>query len=265
MLPDDSTLPEPIRSTFVHEGNELYIYTWAVPRAPRVLLLHGIGMGHWVYSSFIEALREPTTTGGDIPFEVWSVDLPGFGEAPVPQEAASIAKTSDLVALSLAESYAGSPFIVVGHSMGAQVGAELAARHPNLVHRLVLIGTTVNPEERTAHEQAKRMIQDLGNAKMGLLVKGAIAYAQAGPKWFVEKLEPVIEHRMEDTLPRITQPTLVMRGDGDPVTPSEWSERVATLIPDAEHQEIEGHGHEAIIADGAPAVQTIRDWLQRKG
>lgn len=262
MTRNASVLPDPLRSSFVHEGNELLTFTWPSPGNPRVLLIHGIGMGHWVYADFIAALREHTESEHGAPFEVSAVDLPGFGDCPEPQEARSIAETADLIALSIAENYAGSPFLVVGHSMGAQVAAELAARHPNLVDRLVLIGATVNPEERTAKEQAMRMIQDLGNARVSVLVKGAIAYAKTGPGWFIEKLGPTLEHRIEDALPRVTQPTLVLRGSEDPVSPRAWSEQVASLIPESTQAEVQGHGHEAIIADGEPAVREILAWIE---
>lgn len=265
MSVDDVELPDPVRSSFIHEGNELLTYTWSSPGQPRVLLIHGIGMGHWVYSSFIAALRKHTSMSDGTPWEVVAVDLPGFGDCPEPQEAQSIAATADLIAHSLQFERPGEPLIVVGHSMGAQVATELAARHPHFVSRLVLIGATVNPAERSATQQALRMVQDLANVTVSVLVKGVIAYAQTGPKWFIEKLEPTIEHRIEDTLPRVTQPTLVLRGADDPVCPREWGAEIVSLVPNAEYSEVEGHGHETIIADGEPAVRELTEWLTRVG
>ncbi len=251
-------LPEPERTSFVHEGNELFSYRWPVNDRPRVLLIHGIGMGHWVYESFITALLN-----GDTPFDVTAVDLPGFGDAPKPQHALSMEHTADLVALSLTAHEAPSPLIVVGHSMGSQVAAELAARHPQLVDALVLVATTVNPAERSVHQQAKRMLQDLGTESIGVLARGALAYAQAGPRWFIEKLKPTLEHQIERTLPRIEQPTLVIRGSLDRVSPAVWARQITGLVPEASLLELEGHGHEAIIAHGEPAVQGIERWLSQ--
>lgn len=254
---NEAELPAPIRAEFSHSGHTLVTYHWPAPGKPRVLLLHGIGMGHSVYDSFVQALRAGTTP----PFDVTTVDLPGFGEAPTPAEALSIEHTADLVALQLASTAQTTPLILVGHSMGSQVAAEVAARHPNLVHRLVLVGVTVNPDERTAAKQAARMVQDLGGERLSVLLKGAVAYAQAGPAWFVEKLGPTLAHRIERALPKIGCPTMVLRGSTDRVSPRAFGELVVSLVPDATLVELPGHGHEAIIADGEPAVQAIRTWL----
>ena len=51
--------------------------------------------------------------------------------------------------------------VLVGHSTGAQVVAETAARHPELVDSLVLIAPTVNPRERTLAKQTARFLQDI--------------------------------------------------------------------------------------------------------
>lgn len=209
-------------------------------------------MGHAVYDRFIATAH--------LECEVVCVDLPGFGDSPEPREALSIAGTADLLAACIRRLRLG-PLTPVGHSMGAQVAAELAARHPGLVERVVLIAPTVNRRERTVGKQALRMLQDVGNNSPVVLMKGLIAYIRTGPLWFVRKLRPTLEHRIEDALPRILDPTLVLRGEDDSVSPRDWAREMTALLPEGELREIPDRGHEALIASGEPAARIMLDWL----
>lgn len=284
---ENEDLPEPERGSYRRDGAELRLFRWARAAAAAesaggasgpehrpehrggdpelldpellnpVLLVHGIGMGHAVYDRFISILQDHR--------EVIAVDLPGFGDAPDPEQAGSIPETADLLAEALRAQAAGplsGPIVAAGHSMGAQVVAELAARHPDLVSRVVLIAPTVNASERGLGMQSLRMIEDFLRGKtIGVMLKGALAYARTGISWFVKKLRPTLAHRIERTLPRIAQPTLVLCGSQDSMCPRPWAVRVASLLPDGELRSITGRGHEVLIASGEPAAHIVLDWL----
>ena len=91
---------------------------------------------------------------------MYALDLPGFGDAPEPREPLGMPESGELLAELLAAEGLDRP-VLVGHSTGAQAVAETAARHPELVDRLVLIGPTVNPRERTLAKQTARFLQDV--------------------------------------------------------------------------------------------------------
>lgn len=256
-------LPEPELLSFARDGHEFRLFRWPRPGAPRLLLVHGIGMGHSVYDRFVSTARYAC--------EVICVDLPGFGEAPEPapapesgSEPASIPATADLLAACIRELRL-DPLTAVGHSMGAQVVAELAARHPDLIDRLVLIAPTVNRRERTARQQAMRMLQDLGNNTPPVMAKGLVAYIRTGPRWFLKKIGPTLAHRIEDCLPRIPHPTLVLRGELDAVSPRDWAREILALLPDGQLEELEDRGHEALISSGEPAACYVLDWIAATG
>lgn len=209
-------------------------------------------MGHAVYDRFVATARHEC--------EVICVDLPGFGDAPEPAEASSIPRTADLLAACIRE-LSLAPLTAVGHSMGAQVVAELAARHPELLDCLVLIAPTVNRHERTIRQQALRMLQDLGNNTPPVLAKGLIAYIRTGPRWFLRKLGPTLEHRIEDCLPAIPHRALVLRGELDAVSPRDWAREIVGLLPHGRLRELEDRGHEALISSGEPAARCVLDWI----
>ena len=89
-----------------------------------------------------------------------------------------------------------------------------------------------------------------------MIVAGAREYLRAGPR-LRSKLRAMLVHRPEATYPEVRVPALVLRGEHDRVVPRDWAEEVVRLLPDATYAEVEGHGHETMIRDAAPAARAI--------
>jgi pimeloyl-ACP methyl ester carboxylesterase len=230
-------------------GDGVMVYTRSgEPVGPVFVLVHGIGMGHRVFRGLAEELGPYGT--------VYAVDLPGFGDSPEPEVALDMAGSGDFLAAFV--TWLGvTPAVLVGHSMGTQVVVEAMVRHPEIADCAVLIAPTVNPEERTARLQAWRMVQDLADESPKVLVLGFIQYVKAGPRWFLRKLRQMLDHHVEDVLPRVRARVLVLRGEDDPVSPRDWTARVTGLLPDATMREVPGRGHEAMIRDPQPVASMI--------
>ena len=96
---------------------------------PAVVALHGWGRDR---TDFRRALDG---------FDAASVDLPGFGMTPDPDEAWGTDRYAERV-VALLEEVAG-PVVLVGHSFGGRVAVRLAARRPDLVRSLVLTGAPI--------------------------------------------------------------------------------------------------------------------------
>ena len=100
---------------------------------PPALLAHGShgGWSHWIRN--IEALAQVRT--------LWIPDLPGYGDSAMApsHDHAAIASVlaSGLRRLTPSE----LPLDFIGFSFGGVVGAYFAALYPELVHRLILVGT----------------------------------------------------------------------------------------------------------------------------
>ena len=93
-----------------------------------------------------------------------------------------------------------------------------------------------------------------------MLLLGARAYLHAGPN-LGRKMQAMLVHRPEDAYPKITAPTLVVRGELDVVVPQAWFDEVVAGIPDATPFVIEGHHHETLIRTAGPTAAEIRRWL----
>ncbi|MBP2412129.1 pimeloyl-ACP methyl ester carboxylesterase [Arthrobacter stackebrandtii] len=212
------------------------------------LLVHGIGMGISYFAQLSTALEGHG--------RVVAIDLPGFGDAREPEQALTMAQMGALLIDFVRAEQLDRP-ILVGHSMGTQVVAEAAAQRPDLFPELVLVAPTVNSHERTIGKQAWRMAQDLFGESPKVVAVGVRNYAKTGPRWFIKKLHSMMEHSIEDTLPRIQAQTLVIRGGRDRVCPHGWVEGVTAMIPNATMVEVAGRGHETMVKDGHCVAEYI--------
>jgi lipase len=108
----------------------LHVEAWGDPDARRVVYLHGV-TGHGRHA---RALAESWL--GD--YRVLAPDLLGHGSSPY-EPPWSIAEHVDL----LVESVGSQPAVWIGHSFGGRLALEVAARHPGLVQRLVLLDPAI--------------------------------------------------------------------------------------------------------------------------
>ncbi|HEY6801640.1 MAG TPA: alpha/beta fold hydrolase, partial [Agromyces sp.] len=224
------------------------VHRSGVDDGPAYVLVHGLGMDHDSWNGLADDLGRSG--------RVYALDMPGFGDAPKPARPLSMVESGDLLAELLREEGL-TDAVLVGHSTGAQVVAETAARHPDLVAKLVLIGPTVNPLERTVARQTVRFLQDVTFTNPKVMALGLVSYAQAGPRWYAENLRPMVEHAIERALERVAADTLVVRAEHDRVVPRYWAEQAAALARNGRVVEVPGRGHETMITAGAEVARAI--------
>jgi pimeloyl-ACP methyl ester carboxylesterase len=197
------------------------------------VLVPGIG----VSSAYFERLAPRLNEFGP----VHALDLPGFGGVPHPGKAMTIRQYADLLGKVIDDLGLEDP-IVVGHSMGTQVVADLASRRPEL-SSIVLIGPVVNPRERKVVTQARRFLQASWHEPLSVKVIAVGAYLFCGIKWFSRILPEMMHYPIEDALPKIHAHTLIIRGEYDAVAPRDWVRRMGELMPSARLWEIPGAAH----------------------
>lgn len=98
-----------------------------------LVLIHGAQGSAAVWSAVVAALAER-----DPSFRVQAIDLPGHGAGRAQRPLESIRTMADWLAEQLTPA---EERLVAGHSMGSLVALELAARYPNQVQKLALIGS----------------------------------------------------------------------------------------------------------------------------
>jgi len=192
----------------------------SAPGRPTFVLVHGIGVSSRYFERLVPALAEEG--------RVVAVDLPGFGKAKPqrPSHPLSIEDFADAVATALDElGIAGA--VVVGHSMGTQVAVCLAARRPDLVAGLALLGPVMAPEDRNALRAGVLLGLDIlrEDARGNRIVVGD--YLHCGLAWYLATLPTMLGFRTEDEVERVDVPLVVVRGARDPIARDAWVDRLA--------------------------------------
>lgn len=191
---------------------------------------------------------------------VYAVDLPGYGWSAKPRHPLSIAQLADALAEWMqALSIRQADF--VGNSFGCQILASLAVRHPSRVHRLVLQGPTIDPEARSLMRQIGRLIQNSRRESPGLGSLMLRDYWQAGIRRIVATIRMALRDRIEERLPQITAPTLVVRGEHDPLVPERWASRVTDLLPCGKLVTLPGCAHTINYTAPDAFVRAMRPFL----
>ncbi|MCU1513699.1 MAG: hydrolase [Microbacteriaceae bacterium] len=219
------------------------------------VLVHGIG----VSSRYFHPMAQQLAKLG----ETWAVDLPGYGAAPNPKRQVSIAEHAGVLAGFLRQAGIEKP-TVVGHSMGSQVVSRFAVDFPHLSDRIVLMAPTVDPRHRTFGAQALRLGVDV--TREWPIVNGIVFtdyMFRCGIPWFIRQLSPLLDDVIEERLPRLSQPTLVLRGDRDPIVSREWAEAVTALLPHGEFAEVKGP-HIVMYTDPVRTAELIAGHAARE-
>jgi pimeloyl-ACP methyl ester carboxylesterase len=119
-------------------GVRLHVRRVVDPKAPPVLLLHGLGVGGSVWQAFARRLLPHlAAVAPDLRGHADS-DAPASGYEPSDYAADLIELLADLE----------PPVAVVGHSLGALVGLALAELRPELVRWLAVLDPPLDPQLR---------------------------------------------------------------------------------------------------------------------
>lgn len=173
---------------------------------------------------------------------VYVPDLPGFGGSEGPDRAPDIPGLADLLAEWMEVAGVGRAALL-GNSFGCQIAAELAVRRPEMVEKLVLQGPTTDPRGRTA---ARLILRWLRGAPRESPSQGPLMlqdYRDAGLQRALDVFRHMLTDPIEEKLPRIQAPALVVRGSRDPIVPQRWAEEVASLLPNGRLVVIPGAAH----------------------
>jgi pimeloyl-ACP methyl ester carboxylesterase len=254
------------------DGREVFATTGGTDfdaAKPAVIFLHGAGFDRTVW-------RLQTRWFAHHGRSVLAVDFPahGWSAGPMLTSVAAMADwTAELIAAAGLESAA-----LVGHSMGALVALDCAARHPDKVRALALCGVAVempvHPEMLESAKANTLKVQELmtfwgiGNAlhKGGMVSPGLWLRREALA--VLSGNEPDVIHAdlaacnaYKEAAARaaaVKCPTVLVLGDGDLMTPAAKAKPLAAAIAGAKAVVVKDSGHFMMVERPDETLEALK-------
>ena len=256
-----------INLSYLREGNSV----------TPILFISGLSMDKEFWAPVVEHLKHQ--------YECITFDNRGVGESSRPRSGYSpydlMNDTVNLLdKLSIPRAY------VVGCSMGGRIAQLMALERPELVAGLVLVGCMASRDPRSAHMmKTRRFLQrrlsryeyslTMASWFFGPETLAKPGYAENWAKKEAEKPHPQSLHALDqlvaggagfsirDQLKNIRQPTLVMVGEQDILTPPYGGRIIAESIPGAKLVMLPGVGHFCVIEDPKGLAGRVASFLKR--
>jgi 3-oxoadipate enol-lactonase len=253
---------------------DIELYCSERGRGEPLVLLHGLGSSTRDWELQAEPLSEK--------YRVISIDSRGHGQSDKPAGPYSMAGFAADIARAI-DALDIRPAHVVGVSMGAMIGFELAVRDPLAVRSLVAInaGVTIVPKTAKEHWQVFQRLavsRIFGMRKMGEIIAGRLfpgpdqapIRAQFAERWagndkaaYLAALRAIIGWSVEDRLGKIRCPVLVISGDRD-YYPIEDKKKYVAKIPNASLVVVENSGHATPADQPEELTRLIVEFLDRQ-
>jgi 3-oxoadipate enol-lactonase len=255
-------------------------------RRPPLLHIHGSAFGHRNF--------EKLTPHMAAHFEVIDFDLPGYGESRGGPPIRDFATLADLVA-EFVQALGHPKVSIHGTSFGAMTALTLAARHPQLVDRLVLSCFLARYDEaarmmrgtwkRAARDSGMEAVADLtsvaGFARsfyerpgaQAQLASKREAFSRTTPEAFVAGTEMIERTDLSPFLPQLVAPTLMLAGDEDNMTPfrpapsgvgmAQIAAQIEPRLPRCETHVLKQCGHYLVIEQPEVAAGLFVEFMAR--
>ena len=191
---------------------------------------------------------------------VYAPDLPGFGKSDHPAKILDIPELTDALIRRM-NTFGINAAVLLGNSIGCQIITDLALRYPERITRAVFTGPTVDRCGRTMLAQALRLARNALHEPWSSIFTQARDYWACGLHRTVSTLQYALADHIEDKLPRMHIPTLLVRGALDPIAPQRWVEELATLLPHGQVVVIPNVPHAVNYDTPAQLVQIILPFL----
>jgi pimeloyl-ACP methyl ester carboxylesterase len=245
-----------------------------------LLLLHGIGSTRDDFSALLPRLAEH--------FDVLSVDLPGHGESPVGTWPPTVAALTDAVEADL-DARGLERVHVLGNSLGARIGIELAVRHrtrsvvalspsglglpTERVHQGMLMATArtltrtlrpllgtlaSTPAGRTSLLAGMRARPWEASEREALAMRGGFADSTG----FWSMLWWAVLQDVPSGLHRVDSPVTLAQGALDVVGAGQ-TPRYLALIPGSRFQLLPGAGHAPQSDSSDAIIALVRETAER--
>lgn len=223
------------------------------PDTPVVILVHGVVVASHYMIPTAELLAAD--------YRVYVPDFPGYGDSDKPQHTLELPEFADTLCQWM-DAVGIEQATMLGNSFGCQIITEFALRYGDRLQRAILQGPTVYRHARTLPQQLWRFFLNAPLEDPSETPVQLYDYWQAGLPRIVRTMQIALADQMEKRLPYMNVPTLVVRGQEDPVVSQEWAEEVVRLLPDARLVVIPGAGHTMNYSQPLELTRVTRAFIE---
>jgi pimeloyl-ACP methyl ester carboxylesterase len=220
------------------------------------------------------------------------MDLPGFGESPLPEGEISIEGYAGVVD-ELCDRLGIDKAVVVGNSMGGFIGAAMAIHFSTRVERLVLVSAAIFWQEyrraqplvtlarstegtigrAIVHGQSRLLTRP--RLRAAALAFGGIRYPHLLPRelqaellltakrtrGFLPALEALADYPLREELSQVTSPTLIVWGTDDTLVGVRHAHELEQILPNSRKVIFERTGHVAMLERPERFNKLLREFL----
>lgn len=262
------------------DGLQLHFVEWGQADSPVVLLLHGFQSNAHTWDTFSSSMADR--------YHVVALDQRGHGDSAWAPDGNYTAEAFVNDISGFIQMLGLAPVSVVGHSMGGRHATMLAADHPDLVRKLVIVDTPAElppailarrdqepasdePPQPETFATFEAVIAN-GMSQYPLTAEAELRHANYhnltrthdgawGWRWDPELLHRRRHNRAQQPdlysyLRRVICPTLLIRGQQSPLLTSEIAGKMVAAIPAARLAEIADAAH-TVNADNAAAFNDM--------
>jgi pimeloyl-ACP methyl ester carboxylesterase len=232
--------------------------------APTIVFLHGSGDDAHVWDAVVACLPQYTAIALDLPGHGALTNRPGPSVMSVDDYAGDV--RAELTRRSLEH------VCLVGHSLGSAIALRMAVDYPALVSRLVLVGAGARmrvlpallAEAKTDPAAAKWKLVEVGFSPAHLSQARAFfdQLAPTAPGMLYRDLAACDGFDMMSELGHVAQPTLIVTGEEDRLTPPKYARFLAEHLDNAQLALLPNAGHYAQVEEPEAVASAIRAWLE---
>jgi pimeloyl-ACP methyl ester carboxylesterase len=256
------TLP-PEKTAVVYGENIRYI---EAGQGPTVILLHGLGSVKEIWAANIGALSAK--------YHVYVLDQIGFGHSDKPLLEYKISTFVDFLH-GFMQAQNLNKATLVGNSLGGWIAIDFAARHPEMVDKIVLVDSAGLPFEKpltldlnpASLEDMRTLLNSIFYDRKMVTEEFALQaftnHVRNNDGYTIQRtLAGFAQNQFEDAkLSTIHAPTLVVWGRQDELIPVSSGEKLRNGIPGAKLVVFEQCGHVPQLEKPAEFNQALFDFL----
>ena len=232
-----------------------------------IIFLHGWRSESSVWFDIMKSLSKAEE------YNLFAIDLPGFGKTQVPQHSLSIAGYAGIVLQFIEKLKVKGHIILIGHSFGGAVSIKFATDYQDTISQLVLIdssGVRITNLSRKAGLQIKKLIAKLVKPFFKprfmqplrkQIYKRFVNSDYVESEYIKVTYINVISEDLSPLFPAIKCPTLLFWGEKDQDTPLWMGELMHEKINDSKLIILKDVGHYSFLEKKKEFIVALKEFI----